>query len=82
MRACWEVIEARVLEFPHLFVAFADGTRGSFDFTPYLDLPAFEKLNDPAFFALARVEGGTVAWPQHIDIAPERLHDECVRIEP
>ena len=42
---------------------------------PYLDLPVFQPLKNPSFFALASVSYGTVVWPGDIDIAPETLYN-------
>jgi hypothetical protein len=42
---------------------------------PYLHLPIYRCLQNLAFFALARVDYGTVVWPGEIDIAPETLYE-------
>jgi hypothetical protein len=36
----------------------------------------FEPLRDPGCFSRVRVdpEGGTIAWPNGVDMAPEPLH--------
>jgi hypothetical protein len=46
------------------------------DLSPYVASgPIFESVrNDPAFFRAARVEGGTVAWPNGADIDPDVLY--------
>jgi hypothetical protein len=42
---------------------------------PYLHYPVFRRLENPAYFLLARVDYETVVWPGDIDIAPETLYD-------
>ena len=61
-----------------IHVTFADGVRGSVDFTHWLVGPVFEPLHDPAYFRCFVLEGGTVVWPNGADIAPETLY-EAVR---
>jgi len=59
-------------------IVFDDGTRGVVDFSEYLDRgPVFEALRDLTFFRQARIEGGTIAWPNGADVAPETLYDLC-----
>lgn len=59
----------------HLTLTFSNGERRCFDMQPYMDLPVFQRLQNPGFFALARVDYGTVVWPGEIDIAPETLYE-------
>ena len=65
-----------------LRLTFANGECRCFDMTPYLDYPVFRRLRNPGFFALARVDYGTVTWPGDIDIAPETLYDKGVPSKP
>jgi hypothetical protein len=65
-----------------LRLTFANGEHRRFDMTPYLRYPVFQRLRNPGFFALARVDYGTVAWPGEIDIAPETLYAEAVPDQP
>ena len=55
-------------------VAFNDGPESTIDFSGWLSGPVFEPLKDRAHFASFFLDGGTVAWPNGADIAPETLH--------
>ena len=59
-----------------LRLEFDDGLAGDVDLAPYLQRgPVFAPLADPAFFHRFTLEGGTLAWPNGADIAPERLYE-------
>ena len=55
-------------------LAFSDGIEGTVDFSDWLSGPIFEPLKDPVYFPQFFIEGGTIAWPNGADIAPETLH--------
>ena len=57
-----------------LLLNFDNGERRCFDMSPYFQYPVFQRLRNPAFFSLARIDYGTVTWPGDIDIAPETLY--------
>jgi hypothetical protein len=57
-----------------LWLAFNDGVEGIVDLRDLLTGTVFEPLKDPAYFGRFFLEGGTVAWPNGADIAPETLH--------
>ena len=58
-------------------VVFDDGLEGDVDFAEYIGSgPVFAALADPAFFRQAGIEGGTIAWPNGADVAPETLYEK------
>ena len=72
--ALHDVLSVRVLDGHRLSLRFDDGSERLFDMAPWLGRPPYLPLRDPALFARARVEYGTVVWPGGIDIDPETLY--------
>jgi hypothetical protein len=64
-----------------LRLTFQDGTIGDVDFADRDWLGVFEPLRDHAYFARVTVDpdGGTIAWPNGLDMAPEPLYAEARR---
>ncbi|HMD96616.1 MAG TPA: DUF2442 domain-containing protein [Terriglobia bacterium] len=58
-----------------IHLTFNDLTEGTLDFRLWLEGPVFEALKDPKYFRAFFVDGGTVAWPNGADIAPETLYE-------
>lgn len=75
------VAEVTTLEGCRLRLVFSIGERRIFDASPYLVYPAFRKLTNAVFFAMARPEHGTVVWPENIDFCPDTLYVESVKEE-
>jgi hypothetical protein len=63
-----------------LLLTFANNEQKRFDMKPYLHATVFQPLNNIGFFKLAKVDYGTVTWPNEIDIAPETLYELSVDI--
>jgi hypothetical protein len=62
-------------------IIFDDDTSAIVDFSEYLDRgPVFAPLRNLDFFQKAFIEGGTIAWPNGADVAPETLYDKCQQV--
>ena len=78
------VVRARYDAEFRIQVTFNDGTEATVDFRPWLDGPVFEPLKEIEYFRKFFVDGGTVAWPNGADIAPETLYEtaKALRTDP
>ena len=77
-----EVIKVQVVRPYVLEIEFSDSKQKKVDVGRELKGEVFEPLKDPEYFALAAVEGGTVAWPNGADFAPEFLYHEAKTVAP
>ncbi len=79
----WHLNEVREIEYRGGWVfriLFDDGLEGEVDFSEYIGKgPVFEPLRDESYFRNASIEGGTIAWPNGADIAPETLYENVER---
>jgi len=68
------VIQAQYRGAHRIRLVFNDGAEGILNFRPWLKGPVFEPLTDLDYFRRFFLDGGTVAWPNGADIAPETLY--------
>ncbi len=54
-------------------VTLSNGKSGIFDVKPYLDRGVFKELKDYSYFKRARIEFGTLTWPNEQDFSPETI---------
>lgn len=71
------VIRAELRAGYELHLTFNDGLEGTVDFLPWLEGPIFEPLRDRSYFQRFFLDGGTVAWPNGADVAPETLYEQA-----
>ena len=58
-----------------IHLRFNDNSEKTIDFSGWLEGPVFEPLKNPDYFRRFFIDGGTVAWPNGADIAPETLYE-------
>ena len=72
--ALLRIREVKALEGFKLQLALTDGSTVERDVSRLLIGPVFEPIRkDHALFTKARVEGGTVVWPNGADLCPDVL---------
>lgn len=64
-----------------LLLNFADGSKRIFDFKPLLNTKIFAPLKNPVLFKKIKLECGSIAWNDDLDIAPEYLYENSEIIE-
>jgi len=80
----WNLNDVSKIEYKSNYsflIVFDDSMSAVVDFSDYLHHGSmFKPLLDPAVFRQARIEGGTIAWPNGADIAPETLYERCEQL--
>lgn len=69
------VVQAEYRGGHRIRLTFNDNSCKTVDFAPWLNGPIFEPLKVEEFFKTFFLDGGTVAWANGADIAPETLYE-------
>jgi hypothetical protein len=73
------VVEVVPTEDYRLHLIFTNGEAGDFDCLGLLEFGIFQELKNINYFKLAKVERGTVVWPNEQDICPDTLYSDAVK---
>jgi hypothetical protein len=74
-----DVIDFEILNDYRIKVTLSNGNTGIFDVKPYLDKGIFTELKDCSYFRRARIEFGTITWPNEQDFSPETIERNMER---
>lgn len=69
-----QVTRARYIRGFVVAARFDDGTEKHIDVSQWFKGPVFDALKNQRLFKRFFIEGGTIAWPNGVDIAPEALY--------
>ena len=68
-----DVISFEILPDYLINVTLSNGKTGIFDVKPYLGNGIFSELKDYSYFNRARIEYGTLVWPNEQDFSPNTI---------
>ena len=68
-----DVIDFQILEDYKIKVNLSNGKIGVFDVTPYLEKGIFKELKEYNYFRRAKIEYGTLTWPNQQDFSPNTI---------
>ena len=69
-----DVVKFDYLDGYKLLLTFENGEIKEFDCGTLMDEKPFQVLKDMNYFKRAKIDYGTLLWPNEIDIAPETLY--------
>lgn len=68
-----DIIHFEIMTNQRIKVTLSNGKSGIFDVRPYLDRGIFKELENYDYFRRARIEFGTLTWPNEQDFSPETI---------
>lgn len=76
-----DVINFEILPEYKIKVTLSTGDIGIFDVTPYLEKGVFKELKDYHYFKRAKIEYGTIVWPNEQDFSPDTIEIKMNKID-
>lgn len=73
-------IEAEAIDNKTLLIKFNNGEVKKVDISVFLRYPMYKELNDYNFFKRVKADGMTVYWNDDIDIDPDYLYENGVKL--
>ena len=63
-----------------LEITFTNGEIGIYDCAHLINFGVFSEFKDVRYFRRARVEHGTIVWPNEQDICPDTLYVDSTKV--
>jgi len=76
-----DVIDFEIISDHRIKVTLSNGKKGIFDVKPYLEKGIFKELKNYDYFKRARIEFGTIVWPNEQDFSPETIEAKMEEIK-
>ena len=77
----WQVTAVEPTKDFKLILTFKEGDRRIFDFSPMLEHEINKPLRNIKFFMKAKVHHNTVMWNKNLDVCPEYLYENSVKVK-
>jgi len=74
-----DVIDFKILSNYKIQVSLSSGDIGIFDVSPYLDKGIFKEMKNYNYFKRAKIEYGTIVWPNQQDFCPDTIQMKMIR---
>lgn len=75
-----DIIDFEILADYKIKVTLSNGNLGVFDVMPYLDKGIFKELQDYDYFKRAKIQFGTITWPNEQDFSPDTIEIKMKKI--
>jgi hypothetical protein len=73
-----KIIELQYIDGYVYYIKFDNGVNKKLDFSEYLSRGGvFDVFKNKDLFKQAKIDGGTIAWSNGLDIAPETIYNKC-----